>query len=87
MTCTMRDKCIHREYCILHIGRDENDCIFYSRDDSPMTNEEWLKSLDTEKLAEWIAIIIDCSHCPVKNCDDEPCKKQFIRWLKEKHNG
>ena len=54
-----------------------------------LTNEEYLKSLGTEQLAEWIAKIVDCDSCPVKRkfCDDNPCKIRFVEWLKQPHNS
>ena len=47
-----------------------------------MTNEEELKSLSTEELAEFIADIADCANCnnPI-NCDGN-CKSAWKQWLK-----
>ena len=57
-----------------------------SRIEEP-TNEEWLRSLDTEQLAEWIVHIADqctisheCNYC--KSWCDE---KRVVEWLKQPH--
>ncbi len=55
----------------------------------PMTNEEWLKSLSTEELAEWFLEHMDCIGCPA-NCEKcyryyDACKETIFEWLKEKH--
>ena len=76
LSCRKHTKC----------GRAEHEtigCGYYV----PMTNEEWLHSLNTEQLAEWIAKIVDCDCCPVKRkfCDDNPCKIRFAEWLKQPH--
>ena len=61
----------------------------------PMTNEEYLKSLNTEQLAEWLGNTFDlcgagCSKCFIKEfCFDEHNNKMptelFVEWLKEIH--
>ena len=63
--------------------------VFITNAVEPMTNEEWLHTLNTEQLAEWIAKIVDCDCCPVKRkfCDDNPCKIRFAEWLKQPHQG
>ena len=59
--------------------------------DMPMTNEEYIHSLNTEQLAEWIEKMIDCDYCPAKKlcekqlCKKQPCKKQIEMWLKQPH--
>lgn len=59
-----------------------------------MTNEEWLKSMNTEQLAEWIAKQ-KCDGCNDEPYDDKhgTCKycmaiktEQIREWLKEKHH-
>ena len=55
MTCMKQEFCIHEKYCQRHIGQNFDSCILFSRNSKPMTNEEWLKSCNTEQLAEWIA--------------------------------
>jgi len=53
------------------------------------TNEEWLKSMNTEQLAEWLFEHADCMRCECnKNiCHDgyDCCKLAFWEWLKEVH--
>jgi hypothetical protein len=55
----------------------------------PKTNEEWLKSLDTEQLAEWLRGVywhcheIDCKHCNYPwRCME---KGDIVEWLKQPH--
>ncbi len=54
MTCMKQEFCIHEKYCQRHIGQNFDSCILFSRNSKPMTNEEYIKSLDTEQLAERI---------------------------------
>ena len=55
----------------------------------PMTNEEWLKSLDTEQFAEWIAkcmkdtIILTRGNR--KYTDNIVSAKWWVEWLKQPH--
>ena len=44
-----------------------------------MTNEEWIKSLDTEQLAEWLVFKRKLLRIPETNYE------VWIQWLKEKH--
>lgn len=56
----------------------------------PLTEEEWLKSLDTKQLAKWIDNLLmrclcrDCNFCPIHK---EPhCTCEAIEeWLKQPH--
>lgn len=54
-----------------------------------MTNEEYIKSMTAEELAEWLAEHVDCIGCHVrtgcKAADNEECRKRFIRWLRIQH--
>ena len=62
-----------------------------------MTNEEWLHTLNTEQLAEWICSVREkCYYCGAKqisdrdNCPfrDGKCrnnKHEFEMWLKQPH--
>lgn len=53
---------------------------------TPMTEQEYLQTCNTEQLAEWIVRIVDCEFCPVKKpCKKQPCKKQIEKWLKQPH--
>lgn len=53
-----------------------------------MTNEEYIKSMTTEELAEWLFKCVDCLGCPVMNeckaTSNEECRERFLAWLKEK---
>ena len=59
------------------------------------TNEEWLRSLNTEQLADWLTDTFDlcgagCSNCFVsKKCLRDDCNEMptelIVEWLKEKH--
>ena len=63
----------------------------------PMTNEEHLKSLNTEQLAEFLKGATDsCATCSendydlVGKCPFGRCRtglNEFVEWLKEKHNA
>lgn len=50
------------------------------------TNEEWLKSCNTEQLAEWLARITNAGYLLALrmkyHCDDVDAVRE---WLKEKH--
>ena len=54
-----------------------------------MTNEEWIKSCNTEQLAKWLQEHMDCSNC---DCNKDLCYKgydccelAFLEWLKQPH--
>ena len=55
----------------------------------PMTNEEYIHSLNTEQLAEWLRGVywhcheIDCEHCNYPwRCME---KVDIVEWLKQPH--
>ena len=57
----------------------------------PQTNEEWLKMMTTEQLAEWLRGIywhcheIDCKHCNYPwRCME---KGDIVEWLKQPHQS
>ena len=57
----------------------------------PMTNEEWIKSANTEQLAEWLRGVywhcheIDCEHCKYPwRCME---KGDIVEWLKQPRQG
>ena len=59
-----------------------------------MTNEEYLKSLDTEQLAEWFAHHSDFCEICEKHCDNDTgmqCngdfKERWVEWLKQPHTN
>ena len=47
------------------------------------TNEEWLKSMNTEQFAEALAWIEDRGELPTVRKENV---KAFEKWLKEKHD-
>ena len=56
-----------------------------------MTNEERIKSLSTEDLAEWLFVAIDdCTRCPIRDYCDKlrpqmpvvNCRSVWRKWLK-----
>ena len=89
MTCMKQEFCIHEKYCQRHIGQNFDSCILFSRNSKPMTNEEWIKSMNTEQLAEWLRGVywhcheIDCKHCNYPwRCME---KGDIVAWLKQPH--
>lgn len=57
----------------------------------PMTNEEYLRSLNTEQLADLMSRILGCSNCPIpkdgRSCMGtySGCWHEIIKWLKQPH--
>lgn len=51
-----------------------------------MTNEDYIKSLTTEELAEWILKHTCCPWCPArvgcKELTNEDCLEHIAEWLK-----
>ena len=67
--------------------KNRTECKFYQ----PMTNEEWLKSLDTEGLVDYLYEVHKGGNSVerqrwIEN-HKERVKMQFRGWLKEKHDG
>ena len=58
-------------------------------DKVPITNEEWIHTLNTEQLAEWLFEHADCKGCECNKdlCYQgyDCCKLVFVEWLKEVH--
>ena len=54
-----------------------------------MTNEEYIKSLNTKQLAKFFYNVFDCSFCPavtfVCKCSDRymQCEKNIEKWLEK----
>lgn len=84
MTCA-KDKCIHREYCQRHIGQQEDGCVLYQRDNSPMTKEEWLRSCSADELAGAIYEWYTLGFTRGKNGVKLNSITEVVGWLKEKH--
>lgn len=58
---------------------------------TPMTNEEWIKSLDTEGLVDYLFEVhkggASVERQPWIEKHKERIKMQIRGWLKEKHHG
>lgn len=82
-TCEKYEKCNLPWKC----SDTMQGCSAYHKE---QTNEEWLKSMTTEKLAEWIYRAMFYKSCQ-KDVEDGAylnmmTKKDYIEnWLKEKH--
>ena len=52
-----------------------------------MTKGDWIRSMTDEQLAEFLADIIDCWHCPTyQECTDvQGCDNALLAWLKQEH--
>lgn len=50
-----------------------------------MTNADKIRSMTDKELADWIAEIIDCWHCPVydKCCQPKCCNEIIKDWLQQ----
>ena len=74
---------LYRIACALHTTTD----YLLGLTTSEQTNEEWLRSCNTEQLAEWIVHLADdCTmqhECDLCNswCDE----KRVMEWLKQPH--
>ena len=87
MTCMKQEFCIHEKYCQRHIGQNFDSCILFSRNSKPMTNEEWLKSMNTEELADnlWLLVkagILLSWRMGYEVNDD---REATLLWLKDEH--
>ena len=87
MTCMKQEFCIHEKYCQRHIGQNFDSCILFSRNSKPITNEEWLHTLNTEEKAFALETIIRSVLILRSPMCHDVCNREFWeRWLKEKHN-
>lgn len=90
MSCKLSDKCDNVFACnILRPNVELLGCNFY-KPKKPMTNEEWLRSLNTEQLAEWIHTAIFDDSFANKIADEAYMNMQtrddYIEmWLKQPH--
>ena len=50
-----------------------------------MTKADKIRSMTDKELADWIAEIIDCWHCPVydKCCQPKKCNEIIKDWLQQ----
>jgi len=100
MTKFLCGECIHNSdkggACLIpkNLGYVDN-CNHYLPKDRPIvqTNEEWLHTLNTEQLAEWLVEVTqycyecgtdvhNCECCPFGKCID---KGFAMEWLKQPH--
>jgi len=63
-----------------------NKGIFDKSPYKPQTNEEWIKTLNTEEMAKAITDFIK-RIANAKEVELNINKEVWIRWLKEKHRG
>lgn len=76
------DNCSPRKGCTAEKNRTE--CRFYQ----PMTNEEWRKTCSAEEFAKFFSKQCADSVADFKVGDMSKWKSEnWIKWLKEKHNG
>lgn len=92
MTEYVCEKCIHRYPkggCLVpsNLGYVEQ-CKHFTEESKPkpMTNEEYLHTLNTEQLADVLADVSLWIHPFMKQKNRfELLKKQFYEWLKQQH--
>jgi hypothetical protein len=87
MSCKLSDKCDNVFACnVLRPEVELLGCSFY-KPKKPMTNEEWLHTLNTEQFADKLT---DFSFWLVPNLPTEDKREQIRKrienWLKEKHD-
>ena len=79
------DSCSQRKQCTADKNRTE--CKYYQ----PQTNEEWMKSLNTEELVDHLYEVHKGGASVERQAwiekHKERIKMQIRGWLKEKHNG
>lgn len=97
MTCKWKVFCKQGDSCVAHEGYDILKCTAFKGNDM-MTNEEWIKSANTEQLAKWMQYVIcHCKHCNADNAflcqfyekvGFVPCVGDgLVEWLKEQHHN
>lgn len=78
--CALKENCA--EY-----KPNKLQCEDYERHKEVLTNEEWLHTLNTEQLAEWITELSD--QCTIRHqcelCDGWCDEKRVVEWLKQPH--
>jgi len=52
-----------------------------------VTKADWIRSMDDEKLANFIESIIDCWYCPTyQDCTNvKSCDNALLAWLKQEY--
>ena len=75
--------------CALCGGTENVECSFFEKFECPYnnnrTNEEWIHSLNTEQLAEWLYKQNVYAFFVCRNDGKVPSKEHFVEWLKEVH--
>lgn len=89
MSCKLSDKCDNVFACnVLRPEVELLGCSFY-KPKKPMTNEEWLKSLDTESLVDHLYEVHKGGASVERQAwiekHKERIKMQIRGWLKAKH--
>jgi len=90
MTCERIEKCANGDYCNYHVGFLVSGCMNF-KEKKEQTNEEWLKSLDTEGLVDHLYEVhkggasVERQEWIEKH--KERIKMQIRGWLKEEHDG
>lgn len=74
-------KCKFYNICKGRLNETVENCVRFKS--AEQTNEEWLKSMNTEQLAEALAWIEDRSELPTVRKENV---KAFEEWLKQPHN-
>ena len=74
-------KCKFYNICKGRINETVENCVRFKSVEK--TNEEWLKSMNTEQFAEALAWIEDRGELPTVRKENV---KAFEKWLKEKHD-
>ena len=93
MSCKLSDKCDNVFACnVLRPEVELLGCSFY-KPKKPMTNEEYLKSCDTEQLAKEIYGFVWCCNelwqqlcCNGDGTDEESDLRIVRKWLKQPHS-
>ena len=100
MKCKLSEKCKFGNLCKDATRHDSLTVLGCSsfKAKEPMTNEEWLHTLNTEQLAEFLAdkcnevveTVLSDASCDIGDIDNDDYwyrQADFVAWLKEKHNG
>ena len=77
--CTFRNDCRHYKKCKIQCEDYQQEC--------EQTNEEWLHTLNTEQLAEWLSInlcekVFRCTLIEGGKCKGNDYKEDYNAWLK-----
>ena len=70
------------QYCVARMKKCD---MCNGTGEVPITNEEWIKSLDTEQLAKRLHNNDVYAFFVCKNGGKVPSVEHYVEWLKEKH--